>query len=171
MSHLFEERNLSAHPDKTCYIVLGSKKYKDNIAKQLDTCELSLGGFPVKRKTCDRYLGHMLHSDGNKASVEATIREREGKLKGAIYEVKSIIEDFQMQALGGMLSAWELWEKAMVPSLLSGAGTWVGTTMEEYERCDKVQDLFWRVMLEVPESCPRIALRAETRMIGMKQRV
>ena len=26
-------------------------------------------------------------------------------------------------------------------------------------------------MLEVPESCPRIALRAETRMIGMKHRV
>ena len=26
-------------------------------------------------------------------------------------------------------------------------------------------------MLEVPDSCPKIALRAETRMIGMKHRV
>ena len=43
--------------------------------------------------------------------------------------------------------------------------------MEEYERCDRIQDMFWRVMLEVPESCPRIALRAETRMISMKYRV
>ena len=69
------------------------------------------------------------------------------------------------------MCAWELWEKAMVPSLLSGAGTWVGATNEEYERCDRIQDMFWRVMLEVPESCPRIALRAETRMVTMKYRV
>ena len=59
----------------------------------------------------------------------------------------------------------------MVPSLLSGAGTWTGATLSEYEHCDRLQDMFWRVMLEVPESCPRVALRAETRMIGMKHRV
>ena len=76
-----------------------------------------------------------------------------------------------MQAIGSMMSAWELWEKDMVPSLLSGAGTWLGATNSEYEECDKIQDMFWRVMLEMPESCPRIALRAETRMIGMKHRV
>ena len=69
------------------------------------------------------------------------------------------------------MAAWELWEKAMVPSLLSGAGTWVGATVNEYDRCDRLQDMFWRIMLEVPESCPKIALRAETRMIRMKQRI
>ena len=76
-----------------------------------------------------------------------------------------------MQAIGGIMAAWEIWEKAMVPSLLSGAGTWMGITSTEIERLDKIQELFWRVMLRVPESCPRIALRAETRMIGMKHRV
>ena len=50
-----------------------------------------------------------------------------------------------------------------------GAGTWA--TKNEEEMCDKMQDLFWRVMLEVPESCPRIALRAETRMSNMKHRI
>ena len=55
-----------------------------------------------------------------------------------MFEVKSIIEDFRMQAIGGMMAAWHLWERAMVPSLLSGA---------------------------------KIALRAETRMIGMKHRI
>ena len=34
-----------------------------------------------------------------------------------------------------------------------------------------IQDLFWQVMLHLPESCPRIALRAETRMVGMKHRI
>ena len=125
----------------------------------------------MKRKTSDRYLGQILHTDGNKASADATISDREGKIKGAMFEVKSIIEDFQMQAVGGMMSAWELWEKAMIPSLLSGAGTWLGATQDEYDKCDRLQDMFWRIMLEVPESCPKVALRAETRMISMKYRV
>jgi hypothetical protein len=64
-----------------------------------------------------------LNTDRVRACVQATIGEREEKLKGAIFEVKSIIEDFQMQAVGGMMAAWELWERAMVPSLLAGAGT------------------------------------------------
>ena len=41
----------------------------------------------------------------------------------------------------------------------------------EIESLDKMQDFFWRVMLRVPESCPRIALRAETCMMGMKHRI
>jgi hypothetical protein len=101
----------------------------------------------------------------------ATIADREGRVKGAIFEVQSIIEEFKMQAIGGMMAAWELWERALLPSLLSGAGTWVGCTAKEEERCDKLQYLFWRVMFRVPESCPRIALRAETRMIDMKHRI
>ena len=42
--------------------------------------------------------------------------------------------------------------------------------MEE-DRLDGLQDLFSRVMFRLPESCPRIALRAEKKMIGMKQRI
>ena len=112
-----------------------------------------------------------MHTNGNRASVEATIIDRRGKIKGAMFEVKSVIDEFQMQAIGGMMAAWELWEKAMIPSLLSGAGTWMGISQKEEEECNKLQDMFWRIMLEVPESCPRIALRAETRMIDMKHRI
>ena len=137
----------------------------------MESNPLYLGEFPVRRKQYDKYLGQILHTDGVRASVEATIKDREGKVKGAMFEVKSIVEDFRMQAIGGMMAAWELWEKAMVPSLLSGAGTWVGATTTEIDMCDKLQELFWRIMLEVPESCPRIALRAETRMINMQHRI
>ena len=41
----------------------------------------------------------------------------------------------------------------------------------EIDRLDKIQDFFWQVMLRVPESCPRIALQAEMRMMGMKHRI
>ena len=137
----------------------------------LKSTPLELGNFTVKQKQSDRYLGQILHSEGTQASVAATIADYQERINGAIFEVKSIVEEFEMQAIGGMMSAWELWEKALLPSLLSGAGTWVGSTSKEEERCDKIQEFFWRVMLQVPESCPRVALRAETKMIRMKQRI
>jgi hypothetical protein len=78
-----------------------------------------------------------------------------------------------MQAIAGMMAAWELWERALIPSLLSGAGTWFGLkeSKKAVELCDSLQNYFWRVMLTVPESCPRIALRCETAMMGMKWRI
>ena len=80
-----------------------------------------LNDFPVKRKDSDRYLGQILHTGGVQASCMATIEDREPRIKGAVFEVQSVVQDFKMQAIGGMMAAWELWEKAMIPSLLSGA--------------------------------------------------
>ena len=37
--------------------------------------------------------------------------------------------------------------------------------------CDNIQNYLWRVMLTVPESCPKIALRCETGMVGKKWRI
>jgi hypothetical protein len=76
-----------------------------------------------------------------------------------------------MQAMGGLMAAWELWEKALVPSLLNGAGTWIGDVSKAANMCDDIQNFFWRVVLSVPESCPKLALRCETGMLGMKWRI
>ena len=86
-------------------------------------------------------------------------------------QVKSIIEEFQMQALGGMEAASELWERALVPSLISGAGTWFGESKKTVELCDDLQNFFWRVMLKVPESCPKLALLCEPKMTDFKWRI
>ena len=76
-----------------------------------------------------------------------------------------------MQALAGCMAAWELWEHALVPSLLSGAGTWLGDIKKAVDLCDDTQNFFWRLILEVPESCVKVALRSETQSIGRKWRI
>ena len=71
------------------------------------------------------------------------------------------------------MAAWELWERALIPSLLSGAGTCFGLKKNKkaIDMCDSLQNYFWRVMLTVPESCPKVALRCETGMLGMQWRI
>lgn len=83
---------------------------------------LVFGDFPAKRKSCDKYLGQILHEDGLEASVKETIKERTGKIKGAIFLTKTIVETYQMQGIAAMAVAKTLWEGAIVPSLQHGAG-------------------------------------------------
>ena len=81
LSHMFIEKGLEAHPDKTGFIVFGSKEYKAEINTQLEANPLFLGGLPIKRKESDKYLGQILHTDGVRASCAATSAAREGNQK------------------------------------------------------------------------------------------
>ena len=76
-----------------------------------------------------------------------------------------------MRAMGGLMAAKYVWEGAIVPSLLSGAGTWVGCTAREEDRCEELQEYFWRTILQVPKGMPKVMLRAETGSMKMKIRI
>ena len=171
LAAMLEERGLEAHKDKTGYLVFGSKDFRMKTEQELKILPLTLGGFQVKQKIQDKYLGQVLHQDGLAMSVVATIQERVGKIKGAIYQTKQIIETIQMQAIGGMMAAKQLWEGAIVPSLLNGAGTWIGITKEGEAMCEEIQELFWLVMFRVAKSGPKVMLTAETVSMRMKQRI
>ena len=56
----------------------------------------------------------------------ATIDKRLGKVRGAMYKAKALMEDFKLQAITGMEGAWILLERAILPTLLTGCGAWVG---------------------------------------------
>ena len=70
ISNLFMEKGLKANPNKLCFILFGGQKYKDKINEQLQANPFTLGGFQVKRRDSDRYLGQVLHTDGVRASVD-----------------------------------------------------------------------------------------------------
>ena len=144
--------------------------FKEKVKKEIEIKPVDFGKFTLKTKTNDKYLGQVLESDLSTSAL-ATVKDKASRVKGATMEIKSIIEDYQMQAMGGLVAAWTLWERALVPSLLSGAGTWLGDIREAVKLCNSIQAFFWRVMLNVPESCPKLALRCETKTTDMKWRV
>ena len=121
-----QDKGLQAHEDKTCFVVFGNKEYMDKIKNELEHSPLMFGTFPMLQRVSERNLGQILQSGGLSESAKATVEERFGNIRGATLEIKSIVEEFEMQAMGGLMALWELWEKALVPSLLSRAGTWIG---------------------------------------------
>ena len=47
--------------------------------------------------------------------MEATVKDSWGKVKAAIREAVSVVEDFRMQMVGGPMAAFDLWEAAVLP--------------------------------------------------------
>ena len=76
-----------------------------------------------------------------------------------------------MQALGGLAAAWDLWERALIPSLLASCGTWLGDIKEVVKFCTSLQEFYWKIILKLPDSCPKLSLRCETFSRGIKWRI
>ena len=113
------------------------------------------GDIVTKLKMKDKYLGDIIHMDGLAASVEATVADRKGRIVAAMHEIKAVMEDYRMQAMGGMMGAWDLWNLAVIPSLLNNCSTWVGASSKVVEDLEKMQEKYFRLILELPVSTPK----------------
>ena len=67
------------------------------------------------------------------------------------------------------MTAIDLWEVAIIPTLLNNFGTEIDKeTMEKHE---ELQLFYVRLVLQVPFSTPKTALRSETGLLSMKHRI
>ena len=69
------------------------------------------------------------------------------------------------------MGAWDLWNLAVIPSLLNNCSTWVGITSKMVDKLEATQERYIRLLLEVPVSTPKASLRAETGLLSMKHRI
>ena len=167
---VLDEKKLDAHDDKTGITILGSSKYRQEILRDIEKNPIFLRKFKIKLKQKVKYLGQIL-CDNLSESALATVIDRQARIKGACIEFKTILEDYSMQRFAGLEAAVILWEKALIPSLLNGAGTWIGDIKNTVKLCNNIQDFYWRIILEVPASCPKVALQSETGMMDMSLRI
>ena len=136
-----------AHPTKSGYLIFGSEQYKAKAQYEAKEAPVMLGKISLKEKTSEAYLGDILSSEGLRASTEASIRDRVGKVKGSIYKLRSLTEYFRMQVVDEMRAAIDLFESCIVSSLLTNSGTWTENTDKEVKLLNNIQDTFCRALL------------------------
>jgi hypothetical protein len=168
---VINSKQLKLNQDKTCYILFGRKKEVEMARKEIEGSPIMCGNFVTKEKVMDKWLGDIFHQGGLAASVHATIEDRKAKVKGACYEAAAIIEDWRAQVAGGFMGALDLFELAILPTLLYNAETWVGIQEDTITGLENLQLFFLRLVLRVPISTPKVALRSETGMLSMKMRI
>ena len=122
-------------------------------------------------KEQDTYLGDILHESGLSKSVKVTVDKRYGRAYSAILEVASILEDFRIDSIGGLKVGLEIFELAIVPSLLNNSDTWVEIDKETEKKLDNLQNIMFRSLFAVPSSTPKPILRWDLRQLSMREKI
>ena len=171
MASVMDSKQLTLNQDKTCFILFGKEAKVRQARKEIALSPIVCGNFITKEKLADKWLGDMFHQGRLAESVQATICEREPKIKAACYEAAAIVEDWRSQCVGGFLSVLDLFKIAILPSLLYNCDTWVQIPKLAEEKLESILLFYLRLVLRVPQGTPKIALRSETGMLSMKLRV
>ena len=125
----------------------------------------------MKSKSEEKWLGDMLSDQGLDRSVEATINNRYGKIFAAIFELKAIVEDLRMQMIGGLKCGLDIWELALVPSLINNSSTWTQISSESIEKLNILQNNLLQMLFAVSQSCPKPVLCWDTATMLMQVRI
>ena len=165
------EKRLTLNQEKSICLVWGIKQQKKRIKEELEEKPLMCGSVMISMVKYDKWLGDILHCDGLAESVLETIKQREGKVKGAALEIVDIVDDWRARVVGGLQSGLFFWESCCKPSLLYNAGRWVDMSKEEEKRLDFLQIWFLRMLLRQGQGVPSGAILWEVAALSMGRRV
>ena len=70
------------------------------------------------------------------------------------------MEDFRLQAVGGMAGAIDVWEMGICTKLLANCGSWVGVGKPALRQLNQLQDSYLRMVYSCPPSTPIPSLQA-----------
>ena len=90
-SILAAAQQLDYHSKKSCCFVYGNRKLKANVQLEAKEEPVLLGKNELEERQEDKYLGDMMSSLGRGESVKETVKERTGKVKGAMYEIRAVL--------------------------------------------------------------------------------
>ena len=85
--------------------------------------------------------------------------------------MKAIMEDFRLQAVGGMAGAIDVWEMGICAKLLANCGSWVAIGKKAYKQLNELQNSYLRMTYSCPPSTPLPSLRALAGLWDMEHKV
>ena len=166
MNAAMKRKQLELNVDKCCVIIF------DKISKSKATREtinkkglLTIGKHMIKAKPQDKYLGDILNEGGLAQSMKETVNDRYGKAFNTIKEIGAVINDFRINAIGGLKAGLDIFEMVVVPSVINNSDNWVQMDNGAVNRLDD------KNLLAVPHSVPTPSLRSELGCLSMEERI
>ena len=140
---------LEVHPDKCCHLILEHKNV-NNIRNEIEQNPLKYKSSTIKEKNKEKWLGETIHNEGVEASIKATINDRKGRVKNAIFELNAIMEDTKMMIIGGVKGALSIWEIGILPMMIHNCDTWTDIDDDDMNELEDLQIFFFQVLCQVP---------------------
>ena len=73
--------------------------------------------------------------------------------------------------MGGLVAGLDIWELAILPSLLNNSQTWVNIEQNSIDMLEDIQNTMYRTLLCVPKTCPTPSLCWDMGGVQMKFRI
>ena len=167
MENMAETKLLNFNLEKSCFIVFGNKKSRQEMNDRLIDRPLQLCGVEMVQEEQAKYLGDQLSGLGLAQSVAATVTKRRGLVTRSIFEIRTVIDDCRSHVAGGLTAGLDIWEIAVIPMLTNNADCWQEISTNTIEILDNLQLMFLRCLMAVGSGCPKPALFSETGTIMM----
>ena len=114
-----DELGLKAHPDKSRMVVMGSKKFRDKVKKELEADPVMVQGFKLQMSECETYLGAEISEKGARDSVSKSIKKRIKQAFVKEIQLSKILESEWMNKVG-----WIEAVKTLTNSIISSTLTY-----------------------------------------------
>ena len=91
---------------------------------------------------------------GNKnTQIGGELEHRAGRISPSITETRAIIEDCRVNTVGGLVAGLDIWELAIIPSLLNNSQTWVNIEQSSIDMLEDLHNMMYRKLLGLPKLC------------------
>ena len=168
---LMASKALQVNIDKSVYLLACKKRNVEKIRTELSKSPLRYNKSELKEKLTEKWLGSIINVSGVRESALSTINERKYRIHNIINETIAIMEDSRLNRLGGLKCAKEIWELAILPSLLNSSETWPIKDTKIQQLLEDFQSKLYRGLMAVPKSCLLPSLTYESNSLLMKYRV
>ena len=72
---------------------------------------------------------------------------------------------------GGIKTGLDIWEMSVIPYLMNNCESWTSLPTTAIEELDSLQNLFYRVLLQVPTGCPTPMMYWDCKGLLMSNRI
>ena len=69
------------------------------------------------------------------------------------------------------MAAIDMFELSIIPAVLNNSESWTDVSQDALDALEELQVMFLRIVLQVPVSTPKLAMKWDFGMIGMKFRI
>ena len=170
IEEMAEEKLLDFNFDKSCYLLIGKKKFQNKINNQLSQKPIMFCGQQMKMVKSERYLGDYIgHSLAE--SVFITVQKRKGLCKRLISEIKVTLKDCRINVIGGLTTGLEIWNLAVIPYLLGNAECWMEIPKKAINVLNSIQNDFLRSLFQTGNGTPISALYWDTGSLMIENQI
>ena len=167
---LLMRKQLSVNHDKCKYMIMGTKKFREETLNELEREPMTMGGVVIDHAVSEKYLGDWVNELGCRQSITDTIKERRRKLTSKGNDIIMLAKAPIMGADGTSLVAIKLFEVQVIPALLL-CESWIDVSDNQIRDLQGFQDNFLRKLMHLPISTPKAILHWDGGMQGMKWRI